>query len=86
MRPHAVHVRIGRLVLDPSQRADAAQFDEAIGRALQDQLLGAASERQPVSVVSDGGAASQQIPNAIASQIARRLDSAATTARPCGGP
>ncbi|WP_321796815.1 hypothetical protein [Caballeronia sp. J97] len=70
---NTVNVRIGRLVVDAPLRGEAAQWDEAIGRALAARLSGA-------------GIARAHVPETIARHVAERLSesTSATRAAPHG--
>jgi hypothetical protein len=80
MSARAVHVRIGRLVVDAPLRGEAAQWGDAIERALHAQLARAPAIDGAASV---GGT---HPPEVIAQHIARRANDAApsTNARPSG--
>jgi len=67
-----VHVRIGRLVVDAPLRGEAAQWGEAIGRALRGQLT-----REPT--------AEAHVPEAIARDVAGRIGDAAPGMDATGG-
>jgi hypothetical protein len=71
MSAREVHVRVGRLVVDAPLRGEAAQWGDAIRRALQAQLTHAP-------------AAEGRVPEAIAQHIAQRVQPVTSGGRRAG--
>lgn len=80
MSARAVHVRIRRLIVDEPLHGEAAQWSEAIGRALHAQLT-----RE--TVAGDGPMpVDRHGREAVAQHVARRVaDAAPTTLAPTSG-
>lgn len=77
MKHAGIEVRIGRLVVDISQRSEAAGLADAIGQALQQRLSGSASEVN---------AARGHAPRAVADRIATQLTAAPAATHARGRP
>jgi len=80
MSARALHVRIGRLVVDEPLRGEAARWGDAIQRALHTHV-----QRAPDAKVAAASAESHAT-DAIAQQVARRIGAAlpTTSAQPSG--
>ncbi|HEV2160393.1 hypothetical protein [Bradyrhizobium sp.] len=77
MKHAGIEIRIGRLVVDASRRAEVAGLSDAIGQALQHRLAGAADQ---------AGAAPGDAPRMVADSIATRLTTTPGAGRSRGRP
>jgi len=77
MKHAGIEIRIERLVVDASRRAEVAGLSDAIGQALQHRLAGSAN---------DAGAAPGDAPRMLADRIATRLTTTPGAGRSRGRP
>ncbi|MGY8706515.1 hypothetical protein RAD16_12320 [Bradyrhizobium sp. 18BD] len=77
MKHAGIEIRIGRLIVDASQRAEATGLADAIRQALQHRLAGSADQ---------AGAARGDAPSLVADRIATRLTTTPGAGRSRGQP